>query len=134
MVSAVFVMVGAEDNPLFEMEFSSNRATSDSAHVNQFVLHSALDVVDEMVLQSKDTYLKVVDKFNDQYISAFVSPGNVRMLLLHDSRNEDGIKAFFNDVHELYIKVLLNPFYAPHTRIEMPAFEHRVRVLGKKHL
>lgn len=28
-------------------------------------------------------------------------------MLLHDSRNEDGIKSFFQEVHELYIKVAL---------------------------
>ena len=40
-------------------------------------------------------------------VSAYVTPGGARLLLLHESRNEEGIKAFFTEAHELYIKVRL---------------------------
>ena len=35
---------------------------------------------------------------------------HTRLMLLHDSRNDDGIKSFFQEVHELYIKVSLTCF------------------------
>lgn len=49
--------------------------------------------------------LRGVDRFQEVQVSCFVSPGNVRFLLLHDGRSEDLIRSFFLDVHELYLKV-----------------------------
>ena len=33
---------------------------------------------------------------------------DAKFLLLHEGRNEDGIKAFFNEIYELFVKVRLN--------------------------
>mmetsp|Transcript_55439 Transcript_55439/g.135970 ORF Transcript_55439/g.135970 Transcript_55439/m.135970 type:complete len:136 (+) Transcript_55439:56-463(+) len=121
-----FVIIGKNDNPLFEW------ARGDQRHMAQFIAHSALDVVDDRVWTKDALYLKTVDRFGHQYVSAYVTPSHVRFVLLHDKRDEDGIKNFFHDVHELYVKVLMNPFYKPNTRVQSAQFEQKVRQLGKK--
>ncbi len=79
-------------------------------------------------------FIKTVDKYNDLYISAYVTPGNVRFLLLHEAKNEDAVRQFFSEVHELYVKVLLNPFYELNQRIRSPAFDQRVKASATSNL
>ena len=57
----------------------------------------------------------MVDRYNEQMVSAYVTPGGAKLLLLHESRNEEGIKAFFTEAHELYIKVDLAPLASRHS-------------------
>ena len=42
---------------------------------------------------------------NHQQVSAFLTAGNIKFMLLHAGKSEDSIKNFFNDVYELYVKV-----------------------------
>lgn len=99
---SMFVLVGSKE-PLYKMEMKSRK--EESAHVDEFLLHSALDIVDELMWTTPSMALKVVDKFNDQLVSAFVTPSSIKFLLLHETRNDDTIRAFFHEVHELYLKV-----------------------------
>eukprot|EP00736_Rhodelphis_marinus_P006666 Rmarinus@m.10101 len=128
-----FVIVDKNDSPVYEAEFSVTQKR-DVWSLSQFILHAALDVVDENAWSTNQMYMKVVDKFDNLFVSAYVTATNLRFLLLHESKQEDAIKNFFHDAHELVLKVLLNPFHDICDPITSPAFDQRIRVAARKFL
>jgi hypothetical protein len=53
------------------------------------------------------------------------------IFLNKDVHNSDGIRHFFGDVHELYVKCLLNPLSEGYNH---PGFDARVKSLARKWL
>lgn len=101
-------------------------------------------------------YLKVIDKFFSNYISCFMTGGNVKFLLLHQpsagpatassrsstsiaanptsAATEEAIKNFFFEVYENWIKAIMNPFYKTNMEVKSPIFRQRVVAAGRKYL
>ncbi|CAA7260166.1 unnamed protein product [Cyclocybe aegerita] len=103
-------------------------------HVIQMIANASLDVIEDEMHKQNLMYLKSVDKFNEWTVSAFVTPGNMKFVLLHEGKNDEGIRAFFMDVWELYVKTLVNPFHTAHTTIRSSVFDTRVRASARKYL
>ncbi|KAM9959893.1 hypothetical protein ACTFIR_000994 [Dictyostelium discoideum] len=121
MSTFTFLIIGKNDNPLYEIEFPITVQKKET-YVLQYIAHGALDIVEEHVWKSNNMYLKIIDKFNKVQISSFVTAGH-----------EDAIKNFFVEVHDLYLKILLNPFYEYNKPITSTAFDAKVRKIGTKY-
>ncbi|XP_022733291.1 trafficking protein particle complex subunit 2-like [Durio zibethinus] len=132
--TACFIIVSRNDIPIYEAEVGSAAKREDAAQLHQFILHAALDIVQDLAWTTSAMFLKAIDRFNDLVVSVYVTAGHTRFMLLHDSRNDDGIKSFFQEVHELYIKILLNPLYLPGSRVTSSHFDTKVRALARKYL
>lgn len=111
----------------------------------------------------RNRYLKVIDKFFNNYISCFMTGGNVKFLLLHQPttaggssgsgtgatstrsstsvaanptspQTEEAVKSFFLEVYENYVKAIMSPFYKVNMEIRSPIFRSRVAAAGRKYL
>ncbi len=107
--------------------------------MHQFIVHAALDMVESMQWGQASNHLKVVDRYGDWIVSAFISPDGARFMLLHDAagattKGDESIRTFLNEANELYTRVTLDPFYLADSPIASTAFLVKVRMLGKKFL
>lgn len=125
-------MIIGSNEPLYELELTKRR--EDAARSSQFILHAALDMVDLNQWNTQSNYLKVVDRHNEQLISAYITPGSVRFLILHEGKLEEGVRTFCGEIHEAYTKILLNPFYVPGSKITSKEFDSKVKASARRYL
>jgi len=130
-----FVIVGHDDHPLYEIDLAprpDGRETQ-GVYLHQFVLHASLDAVNEQLWTTTNMHLGPVDKFNNLIVTAYTTAAHIKFLLLHDGRSDDTIRLFFKDVYDIYVRVVMNPFFTTIGRISSPAFGQKVRILAKTH-
>ncbi|KAG9246798.1 trafficking protein-like protein particle complex subunit 2 [Calycina marina] len=160
-MSYYFAIIGTQDNPLFEYEFGTSKQGGDGVarfpeqarHMNQFIVHGSLDIVEEVQWANGSMYLKCIDRFYNNFVSCWMTGGNVKFLLLHapsqpaattttrtsianptSPQTEEAIKQFFTEVYENWIKAIMSPFYHVNMEARSPIFRQRVVAAGKKYL
>lgn len=131
-------------NPVSNISLSSSNLVVDvppSQALLEFIAHASIDMVQEQMYSNNSNYLKVVDSFNDIYVSAYVTIGNTILLLLIQpgagvamSKYEEQIKAFFNEVNDLFLRKCIDPFHKGYDQeITSQSFDRSVRNALRKH-
>ncbi|RAH50056.1 TRAPP subunit TRS20 [Aspergillus brunneoviolaceus CBS 621.78] len=94
-MSYYFTILSPTDVPLFNIAFGTSKSGGDgiarfrfpdtAQYMNQFIIHSSLDMVEEAQWMNGNMYLKHIDTYPpaSAYISAFLAPSGARFLLLH---------------------------------------------------
>jgi len=77
--------------------------------------------------------LKVLDRFNEYFISAAVTP-TMDILVMHASGSESKVSPLADAVRRLVVKVSLNPLASLEKYIANEAFDTAVRAAANKHL
>ncbi len=71
----LIVTSNPQDHPIYELELGSGSRKEESSHISHFVLHAALDQLDEHVWSQSGSYFRSVDKFNVDHVTAHVTAG-----------------------------------------------------------
>ena len=129
MQEIIGTIVGKSE-PIFEARLGTEK--DDLEYLQQFILHSSLDMVHSTTQVTNGTYLKVVDRFNTAQVSAYVTPGGATMLLLHYGKTEEAVRRFFLEAHEVYTKHIMNPLYTIDSPIQNPRFDALIHGAAKR--
>ncbi|WVQ75838.1 hypothetical protein IAR50_005471 [Cryptococcus sp. DSM 104548] len=139
-MSFYLAIVSPTDSPLYQLSFSSSRppapsaASPSSSSFPSWSTFTAPNGADNTSAADGARAWKRSWKGQEHCISRTWTDITMKFILLHDIKNDDGIRTFFVELWESYIKVLMNPFHSVNTPITSPAFETRVKAIAKKHL
>ncbi|RCK55692.1 Trafficking protein particle complex subunit 20 [Candida viswanathii] len=148
--SYYFTIIGTKDNPLYELEFSSFKSTNLASTDNHipgksqftpstkellpFIANSSLDLIEDQTYSNSILNLGKIDQFYELSINAYILQSQVKFILCYSCKEETSIKQFFQEVNELYVKCLMNPFYNVNDAIVSPDFDLKIKQLARKYL
>ncbi|KAL7066261.1 putative trafficking protein particle complex subunit 2 [Cryptosporidium serpentis] len=133
--SLIFTIVGQGDSPIYEVDLTTNSSKlSIQPHIDQLLIHTSLDAVDDNLWINPALFLRTIERLGDTQISALVTPGHAKFLLLHKGRSNENVKLFFNEARDLYVKAILNPFQDANQPILTPSFDVKIRQAARRFL
>jgi len=149
-------MQAEEDEPEADLDgfgFLESMEGNDKAIHHEFMIHAALDRLDEILGSPKDYqipkhlrsshWMGSLCVMEDCEIYGYVTPSNIKILALVkrddilplQKRHEGDIRMLFKVIHDCYVRYTLNPFTSIRSKIEEPCenFEKGVNMAMKKY-
>ncbi|KAL0249302.1 hypothetical protein GEMRC1_004535 [Eukaryota sp. GEM-RC1] len=120
-------VVSKSDTPLF-----ISLPPSDENIVFHFMVHSALDYIDEKLKPSRPSrsscYLDLLFPYQLFRVYGYVTPTDTKFILIIDDSNvtKTSVLEFFKSIHSAFMKVALNPFFEDGSSISSTLFLNRV--------
>ncbi|KAI3786028.1 hypothetical protein L1987_45155 [Smallanthus sonchifolius] len=131
--TACFMIISRNDIPIYEAEVGTAPKKEEAAHQHQFILHAALDVVQDLAWTTSAMFLKAIDRFNDLVVSVYVTAGHILVLFFVEN-NVFVIVKWLSLGGSRFFQTLLNPLYLPGSRVTSSHFDTKVRALARRYL
>ncbi|CAJ1942858.1 unnamed protein product [Cylindrotheca closterium] len=133
--------------------FLESMEGNDKAIHHEFMIHAALDRLDEVLGSPKNYqipkhlrsshWMGSLCVMEDCEIFGYVTPSNIKILALVkrddimplQKRNDSDVRMLFKVVHDCYVRYTLNPFTTIRSKIEKPCqnFEKGINMAIKKY-
>ncbi|GMM30945.1 TRAPP subunit [Martiniozyma asiatica (nom. inval.)] len=127
-MSYYICVLGTTDCPLYELQV--NTPIPAILELRQFIANAALDVLP----RTSALFYPNVDIFYGYSVNIFHSQAGTKFVILSDSKSIEIIRLFCIELHEIYVKRIMSPFYKINSPLSDSSFDSQVRALVKKHL
>lgn len=142
-MSYYFAILGSTNEPLYELDIGTYKQNGDGTtnfpeeinELKQFIANASLDVLENIQFRSNQIFFKNIDSYYGYSIYIYLTQGNTKLIILTNCKNHDeSIRQFCIEIHEIYVKKILSPFYDTNTAIRSKVFDAKVRQFAKKYL
>ncbi|GIL72663.1 hypothetical protein Vretimale_4364 [Volvox reticuliferus] len=122
--------IGPQNNPIYLR--SMDPATDDQYLKLHYIVHCALDAVEEKVLlkrgpgDSQDAYLGLLYPTEDYRVYGYLTNTHVKIILLLDDEapiKDEAVLRVLRRLHSLYVDTTSNPFHKFGLPITSPRFD-----------
>lgn len=130
-------VLGQTNNPLYLEPFQDKGKQEDALKFH-YIVHCALDAVEEKVAAPRKTVGEVFDSYlgmlyptEDYKVYGYISNTRIKFILVVDEmlQKEDEMRMVFKRFHTAYVDAVSNPFYTTSSPMTSPRFDASVRTI-----